>query len=136
MSTKARRIQTLDITLPAEMGALARIYSGFHEAGVNVTASWGYEMSPSQAQAHFYVQDVEKARKTLTTMGMKPKLNDAVWFEGDNKSGAYAEMLNKVAKAGVNISATDAFAIGDRFASVLFVAEAKDFAPLCKALNI
>jgi hypothetical protein len=32
-------------------------------------------------------------------------------------------VLQKIAKAGINIEATDAFAIGGRFATVIFVAE-------------
>lgn len=135
MPTKAKKIQTVDVTLPAEPGALAKIYSAFREAKVNVTASWGYEMGPGQAQAHFYVQDPEKTRTTLTKMGMKPTLTDAIWLEGDDKVGAYAETLATVAKAGINISATDAFALGNRFASVLFVADKKDYPKLCKTLN-
>ncbi len=137
MKTTVKRIQTLDVTLPAEAGSLARIYSGFKEAGVNVTASWGYEMGPGQAQAHFYVPvDSEKAQQTLTEMGFKPVLNNACWVEGDDKLGAYAEVLGKIAKAGINIGATDAFAINGHFAAVLFTAKQDDFASLCKALDI
>jgi hypothetical protein len=136
MATQAKRIQTVDVSLPAEAGSLARIYSGFREEGINVIASWGYEMGPGQAQAHFYVTDMEKTKTTLKKMGLKPTLTNAVWFEGSDKVGAYAEVLGKVAKAGINIGATDAFAIDGRFASVLFTTNEKDFTPLCKALNI
>lgn len=136
MPTQIKRIQTVDVALPAETGSLAKVYGGFKEAGVNVIASWGYEMGPGQAQAHFYVSDVEKTKKTLTQMGMKPKLSDACWLEGDDKLGAYAETLGKISKAGVNIGATDAFALNGRFASVIFVADPKSFPTLCKALNI
>jgi hypothetical protein len=135
MSVKAKRIQTVDVELTAQPGALARVFSGFKEAGVNVIASWGYEMGPNQAQAHFYVSDLDKTTSTLKQMGLKPKKTDACWMEGD-EMGAYAEVLNKIGKAGVNIGATDAFAVGSRFASVIFPKESKDYAALCKALNI
>lgn len=136
MKTTIKKIQTLDVTLPAEVGSLARIYNGFKEAGVNVIASWGYEMGPKQAQAHFYVTDLDKTKTTLTKMGMKPTVGNACWIEGEDKVGTYAETLGKIAKAGINIGATDAFSIDGRFASVLFVAEPNQFPNLCKTLNI
>lgn len=136
MSIKAKRIQTLDIPLQTQPGALAQVYGGFREAGVNVIASWGYEMGPNQAQAHFYVTDMEKAKTTLTKMGLTPTVTDACWFEGEDKVGQYAEVLSKVAKAGVNVSATDAFSVGNRFASVLFVEKPADYTKLCTTFNI
>ena len=136
MKTVTKRIQTLDVKLPAETGALARVYGAFQEAGVNVVASWGYEMGPGQAQAHFYVTDMGKTKETLTKAGFKPTTSDAVWFETDDKIGAYAEILAKIAKAGVNIGATDALAVGNRFATVIFPADTKTFPTLCKTLNI
>ncbi len=136
MKTVVKKIQTLDVTLPAEAGALARIYNGFQEAGVNVIASWGYEMGPGKAHAHFYVTDMDKTKTTLTKMGLNPKVGDACYIEGEDKVGTYAQALGKVAKAGINIGATDAFALNGRFASVMFAAEPKQFSALCKALDI
>ena len=136
MSAVTKRIQTVDVSLPTEPGALAKVFGIFREAKINCWASWGYEMGPNQGQAHFYVRDPELAMKTLNTAGMNPKKTDAIWFEGDDHLGQYAELLTKIQKAGVNIGATDAFAIGNRFATVIFPANAKDYPALCKALNI
>ncbi len=136
MSYKAKKIQTVDVNLPAEPGSLAKVYSAFKESGVNVVASWGYEMGPGQAQAHFLVSDVPKCKTTLTKMGMKPTVTDACWLEGEDKVGTYAEVLTKISKAGINIGATDAIAIDGKFASVLFCAKPTDFATLCKTLKI
>lgn len=62
MKPVLKRIQTLDVHLPTEPGSLARIYGNFREAGVNVIAGWAYEMNPTDARAHFYVEDLEKTR--------------------------------------------------------------------------
>ena len=136
MPTTVKRIQTVDVSLATEPGSLARVFSAFREAGVNVIASWGYEMGPGEAKAHFYVNDLTKTKDTLAKMGLKTQLTDACWIEGDDKVGAYAELLGKVSKAGVNIGATDAFSINGKFASVLFAADSKKFPEMCKALNI
>ena len=136
MGFKAKKVQTVDVKLAAEPGSLAKVYGAFKEAGVNVIASWGYEMGPNEAQAHFLASDMSKCKTTLTKMGMKPTITDACWIEGDDKMGTYAEVLTKLAKAEINIGATDAFAIDGKFASVLFCAEPSDFATLCKTLKI
>ncbi len=135
MAAKIKRIKTLDVTLAPEAGALSRIFSAFREADVNVIACWGYEMGPKEALAHFHVTDATAAQAVLKKMSHKVAMTDAAWVEGDDKVGAYAEVLAKLAKAEVNITATDAFSIGNRFASVLFC-EAEDYTKLCKALSI
>ena len=136
MSKTVKRIQTLDVTLPTEPGAMGRVFGIFREANVDVVATWGYEMGPNQGQAHFLVQDVELARKTLTQAGLNPTTTDAIWMETDNKIGPYAETLTTLGKAGLNIGATDAFAIGNRFATVIFPADVKDFPKFCTTLGI
>lgn len=130
-----KAIQTLDIALPTEAGALARVYGAFQESKINVIASWGYEMGPGQAAAHFYVADVDATRDVLKRLGLKATTSNAVWFEAKDQVGAYAELLGKVAKADVNLTATDAIAVNGNFASVLFTDE-KDFTKLRTALKI
>lgn len=135
MEWDALKIQTVDVKLEAKTGALAKIYSAFKEAEVDIIASWGYEMGLGEAAAHFYTDDIDEAKAVLTKMGMKPTINNAVWVEGEDEAGIYADILAKVSKAGVNLDATDAFAIGGSFATVLFANE-KDYGALCKALKI
>ena len=132
MATTAKKIQTLTVALDAKAGALGKVYSAFKEANVNVLASWAYEMGPGQAQAHFFCADMNKAKDVLGKMGMKPTIDDACWAEGDDRVGVYAELLAKVAKANINIDATDAFSVNGRFATVFF---SKDIPGLCKALG-
>ncbi len=94
----------LTIKLDPKPGALAQVLGAFREAKVNVTASWAYQMGPGEAQAHFFTGDFDRAKQAL------------------------------IAKAGINIEATDAFAIGGRFATVIFVAES-DVPKTAKALG-
>ncbi len=128
-----KRIQTINCGVPTEVGTAARIYGAFKESNIDVISSWCYDMG-DEGQCHFYVKDLDKTKTTLTKMGFKPTVGNACWVEGDNKVGLYAEVLGKCAKAGVNITATDAFAVGTHFAAVLFCEES-DYAKLCKCLN-
>ena len=130
----ARKIDVLSVKLDPKPGALAQILGAFREANVNVTASWGYQMGPGEAQAHFFTADVDRAKQALNKLGKTAKTEAAFWVEDADKIGNYHSVLEKIAKAGINIDATDAFGIGGKFATVIFVAES-DVAKAAKALG-
>jgi hypothetical protein len=131
----AKKIEVLTVKVDAKPGALAQILAAFREANVNLTATWGYQMGPGEAQAHFFTADVDKAKKALGKLGKSAKEDPAFWVEDTDKVGSYHAVLDKIARAGVNIEATDAFGIAGRFAAVIFVAEG-DVAKAAKALGI
>lgn len=130
----AKKIDVLTISLDPKPGALAQVLGAFREAKVNLTASWGYQMGPGEAQAHFFTSDADRAKQTLSKLGKPPKSEPAFWVEDSDQLGNYHGVLQKLAQAGVNIEATDAFAIGGKFATVIFVNE-KDVAKAAKALG-
>ena len=131
----AKKIDVLTVKLDPKPGALAQILGAFREAKVNVTASWGYQMGPGEAQAHFFTADVDRAKQALTKLSKTPKTEAAFWVEDADKIGNYHSVLEKLAKAGINIEATDAFGIGGKFATIVFVAEG-DLAKAAKALGV
>lgn len=133
-STKAKKVQLLDVDLETKAGALARVYRGFKESGVNIVWGWAYEMGPGQAKAHFHATDLGKAKDTLSKLGLKPTTSEVCVVEGEDRVGVYADVLDQVAKAGVNITATDAFGVGGKFATAIFC-DPKDLGALCKALG-
>ena len=130
----ARKIELLTVQLNPKPGALAQILGAFREAKVNLTASWGYQMGPGEAQAHFFTSDLEGAKRALTKLGKTAKTEPAFWVEDADQVGSYLNVLKKLSEAGVNVEATDAFAIGGKFATVIFVAEG-DVAKAAKALG-
>src|SRR5438128_12263876 len=130
--TTARRIDVLTVKLDPKPGTLAQVLGAFREA--KVTASWAYQMGPGEAQAHFFTADVDRAKQSLTKLSKTPKTEAAFWVEDADKIGNYHSVLEKLAKAGINIEATDAFGIGGKFATVIFVAEG-DVAKAAKALG-
>src|SRR5262245_40177518 len=121
-----QKIDMLTVSLDAKPGALAQVYAAFKEAKVNVVASWGYQMGPGQAQAHFRVSDLARAKDVLGKLGKTPRVEQVCWVEGNDTLGAYHDVLNRIASAGINVEATTAFAIGGTFATVIFATEADD----------
>ena len=131
----AKKIDLLTVSVDAKPGAFAQVLAAFREAKVNLKASWGYQMGPGEAQAHFFAADIDLARQVLSKQGKKPKTESAFWVEDADQIGNYHGVLQKIAHAGANIEATTAFAIGGKFATIIFVAEG-DVAKTAKALGI
>ena len=130
----AKNIEMLTVQLEPKPGALEKVYAAFREAKVNVIASWAYQLGPESAQAHFYASDTAKAKGVLEKLGKSPKVDHVCYVEGTDEVGRYQELLKKIADAKINIEATDAFAIGGKFATLFFAQEA-DIGKLCAALG-
>lgn len=131
----AKKVDVLTVGLDAKPGALAQVLGAFREAKVNVTASWAYQMGPGEGQAHFLTGDLDRAKQALTKLGKTLKTESAFWVDDADQIGNYHSVLQKIAQAGINIEATDAFAIGGKFATVIFVA-AGDVPKAAKALGV
>jgi len=130
----AKKIDVLTVSLDPKPGALAKVLTAFREAKVNLNASWAYQMGPGEAQAHFFAADLDRAKQVLTKEGKSPKTEPAFWVEDTDQLGNYHGVMQKLAQGGINIEATDAFAIGGRFATVIFVADG-DVPKAAKALG-
>src|SRR5256886_10644886 len=65
---------------------------------------------------------IDRAKQALTKLSKTPKTEAAFWIEDADKIGNYHSVLEKLAKAGINIEATDAFGIGGEFAPLIFYA--------------
>src|SRR5918912_281603 len=98
----AKKIDVLTVKLDPKPGSLAQVLGAFREAKVNLTASWAYQMGPTEAQAHFFAADVNRAREILTKLGKSPKTEPALWVEDADKIGNYHGVLEKIANAGIN----------------------------------
>lgn len=134
MATNVKKVQALEVELECKPGALNKLFGAFKEANVNVTMSWAFETNSGKALAYLCTTDPNKAKDVLTKFGKKPTALNACLSEGDDRVGCYAELLQKIEKAGVNLRATNAFGAGGKFAASFFVDE-KNFTALCKALG-
>ncbi len=106
MTAQATKHKLLEITAEDERGQGARIFMALKEAKVNVEATCIW---PSNSQAFFWIvpDDFVAARKALRKAGYKNRTIPAVRVEMSNKPGAMAEVLEKIAAAGID--ATVAF---------------------------
>jgi hypothetical protein len=94
-----------DITLALvdQPGSLAKASDALGRAGVNIDGACGY-VCDGQGVFHVLVQDVERGRRALLNSGfIIEDERRVVATPVENRPGAAAELLRRVADAGVNV---------------------------------
>jgi hypothetical protein len=94
-----------DITLALvdQPGTLAKASDALGRAGVNIDGACGY-VCDRQGVYHVLVQDVERGRRALIDSGfIIEDEHRVVATPVENRPGAAAELLRRVADAGVNV---------------------------------
>jgi hypothetical protein len=122
----AETVRTLDyfyVMVPDKAGEGARILNALRHAGVNLIAYSGFPQGRG-AQLDFVPADAAAFRDLAKRMKWKVKGPKRCFIiEGDDRIGACAEVLGKLAAAKVNVVAMDAVVAGaGRWGAILWVA--------------
>jgi hypothetical protein len=108
--------------VPDKPGEGARMLDALRNAGVNLVAYSGF---PEGRGAQLDFIPVDSAAFKATAKGLKWKVKGpkrCLVIEGDDRLGACAEVLDRLAAAKVNVTAMDACAAGaGRWGAVLWV---------------
>lgn len=135
MADTVREVNYYYITTSDRPGQGAAVLSVFRDAGVNLLAAHAF---PSGRRAQ--IDLVPENARAFTAAARKAKLKlsprkRAFLIEGADRVGAIAEILEKTAAAGVNVTAITAIAAGKgRFGAILWV-KPKDQRKAAKALG-
>lgn len=98
----SKLIRELYFTAPDKKGTFAQVCGALANAGVNIIAMCAY----GQGGVGYFMMvtsDNLKAIDALKELGLKPKENDALLVELNDKPGAAAKVGKKIADAGINI---------------------------------
>ncbi len=135
MPDTVRKVQYFYIMAPDKPGEGARALRTLAEAGVNLLAFSGFPEG-RRSQLDFVPEDpaafraaAKKARWKVTG----PKA--AFVVEGEDRPGAAAEILGRLADAEVNVTATDAVCAGAGRFGVLLWVKPRDVNKAAKALG-
>jgi len=122
MPDTVKQVQYFYAEVPDKLGEGARILSVLKEAGVNLLAYSGFPKG-RRSQLDFIPADAvafrAAARKAkLSLVGPK----SGFLLQGEDRPGALAEVIAKLAAAAINITACDAVAAGEgRYGALLWV---------------
>jgi len=135
MPDTIRRVDYYYTTTADKPGAGARVLGVFRDAGVNLLAFHAFP-SARRTQLDFVPASATAflaAAQAATIKLSKPKT--VFLFEGDDRIGAMAAILGRLAAAKINVTASEAVCTsGGRFAGLLWV-KPKDGAKATQALG-
>ena len=136
MAEVVRRIDYYYAPVPDKPGEAARILSALHQAGVNLLGFTGFPEGARKAQLDFLPEDPAAFAKAARQAGLKlSKKKAGFLIQGDDRPGAVAELMGKLAAAGINVTSIQAITAGaGRYSAVLWV-KAPDVRKAAKALG-
>jgi prephenate dehydratase len=136
MTDTVRKIVYFKVYTPNKTGAGARILGALREAGVNLLAFTGFPLGGGRAQMDFFPENAAAFQRAAKKIGIKiAGKKTGFLVQGEDRVGAVAEYLDKLARAKINMIAADALSAGgNRFGAVLWV-KSKNVSKAAKAIG-
>ncbi len=126
MAETIRQVEHYSAAIANKVGEGARVLGALRDAGVNLIAFWGYARGAGRATLEFIPEDgvafvaAAKSAKFKVT-----KKQIAFYIHGDDRPGAIADVLAKLAAAKINVGAVQAVSGGaGRYGAVVFLPQA------------
>lgn len=135
MPDKVRKVHYFSIQVPDKPGAAFKVLSSLVSAGINLLACSG-SVHGRWARIDVVPDDTRKFGAAAKKAGLAftPKKNGFL-VQGEDRRGALAEHLGKLAQAGINVTAIDAVVAGEgRWAAILWI-KAEDVSKSGKVLG-
>lgn len=135
MAEMIRKVDYFAMDVPDKPGEGARVTEALAEAGVNLLAFTGFP-SGRRAQIDFVPQDTAVFKAAAKQARIKVKARKTGFLvQGDDRPGAVADLLKRLADAKINVTAIDAVAAGmGRYGAILWV-KSRDVNKAAKALG-
>lgn len=138
MADTISKIEYYSIVIPHQCGEGAKLMNAFKEAGVNFIGMWAYPIGEGKAKIDLSAEDNALMKKVARKLKLEvgPK-QTAFYIYGKDRKGAVADVLAKLAEAGVNVRALQAGCAGPgRYGAFLQLEDPKDVRKAAKALGI
>jgi hypothetical protein len=136
VAEKTRSVEYYYATIPDEPGTGSKVLSQLQQANVNLLACLAFPSEKGKTQIDVVPENAGALKEAAGKAGLKltgPR--KAFLVQGEDRVGAVAEVMKKLAEARINITAAAAAAAGGgRYGMILWVAQA-DHAKAAKALD-
>ena len=123
MTTVIKKVEYFYTVVPDKAGESAKILNTLKKAGVNLDAFIGFPLQDGQAQLDFVPSDREaflSAFKESSLELVGPKV--AFMMQGEDRVGAVTNVLDKLERVEINITAFHAITAGEgRFGAIFWV---------------
>jgi hypothetical protein len=124
MADTVRQVEYYYVTVPDTPGEGDQTLSQLRDSGVNLLAFLGFPVGNGQSQIDLVPEDPESLRETAERAGLTLSgAKRAFLIQGDDRVGAAADTMAKLAEADINVTAAAATTAGaGRFGMILWVA--------------
>jgi len=135
MSDVIRKVDYFYIKSANKPGEGARVLRALRDAGINLLAFSGFPQG-QKAQIDFIPDDPVAFEAAARNAGLKlSKKKSGFLVQGEDRPGAVAEVMGRLADAKINVTAIDALSAGGgRYGAILWV-KPKDVAKAAQALG-
>jgi hypothetical protein len=122
MAQRIRKVQYFSMATPNKAGEGARILGMLRDAGVNLLAYTGFP-DGRKAQMDFVPTDSGRLRRAAKRLKLRLSAGKTGFLvQGDDRRGAVADVMARLAKARINVTAIDAVCAGKgRYGAILWV---------------
>lgn len=119
------KLELYSVIVPNKPGKGAHLLSTLKEAGVNFVGIWGYPVGKSKARIDLVAEDSALLKKAAKQLKIEIGKKQAVFHvTGEDRPGAVAEVLAKLASKEINVYAVQALCAGNgRFGTLIQVDE-------------
>ena len=123
MAEEVRQVEHYSASIPNKVGEGARVLGALRNAGINLIAFWAYPTGAGRARLDFIPENgaafLAAAKPAKLKLGKK---SAAFYVRGDDRPGAVADVLAKLAAARINVGAVQGVSGGaGRYGAILFV---------------
>jgi hypothetical protein len=137
MPDEIRRIDYYYASVPDKPGEGARILAALRDAGVNLIGVSAFPHGARRSQLDLIPEDSASFVKAARAAGLKLSTKKSGFLiQGEERPGAVAEVVNRLAEANINVTSVQVFCAGSgRYGGMLWV-KAPDLRKGAKALGI
>ena len=122
MADTVQRVDYFSIEVPDKPGEAFRVLQALVSAGINLLACRGHQVG-GRAQIEVVPDDTAAFNATAAKAGLDVKAaKSGFLIQGDDRAGALAQNLHKLAGAGINVTGIDAMSAGaGRWGAIVWV---------------
>ena len=135
MANRIRKADYFSMQVSNRVGEAMRLLKGLRDNGVNLLAFTGFP-NGRKAQVDLIPENTAALRRAATKMKLSLGKKKTVFLlQGDDRVGALANMLEKLAAARISMTAMDAACAGKGRYGAMFWVKPKDVARAARAIG-